>query len=251
MNSCKGFLQCVHSSVSLPSLCGTDVSFLPSIFPLYPSQSQLWCMHEGGFPEDQRGHYPGAIRPLVEHVNECWVLLCFHMRPLFNLGRVEWGILCGGIKSSLGCMRFYYKYLYFYHDISAKAPRRGFQYSSCFPTFAREEVGSLIGAVAISCRLRVRGGESSSSGWNALTFVHERPRVPCGWASLGMFVFYSKGAMESTVASMRYFLAAVADSGKALRSCRWYRGAGCTHLCKQGLWVLFRWDLCAVTSGWN
>lgn len=43
-------------------------------------------MHEGGFPEDQRGHYPGAIRPLVEHVNERWVLLCFHMRPLAYVG---------------------------------------------------------------------------------------------------------------------------------------------------------------------
>ena len=26
-------------------------------------------MHEEGFPEDQRDHYPGAIRPLVEHAN--------------------------------------------------------------------------------------------------------------------------------------------------------------------------------------
>lgn len=192
MNSCKGFLQCVNSISSLPSLCGADVSFLPSIFPLYPSQSQLWCMHEGGFPEDQRGHYPGAIRPLVEHVNECWVLLCFHMRPLFNLGRVEWGILCGGIKSSLDCMWFYYKYPYFYHGMSAKAPRCDIQCSSCFPTWGGQVINW---RRCYFMQTKSEGGESSSSGWNALTFVHERPRVPCGWASLGMFVFYSKGGM--------------------------------------------------------
>lgn len=55
-------------------------------------------MHEGGFPEDQRGHYPGAIRPLVEHVNECWVLLCFHMQPLVYVGELGGGFP-GGDKT--------------------------------------------------------------------------------------------------------------------------------------------------------
>lgn len=244
MNSCKGFLQCVNSIFSLPSLCGPDVSFLPSIFPLYPSQSQLWCMHEGGFPEDQRGHYPGAIRPLVEHVNECWVLLCFHMRPLFNLGRVEWGILCGGIRSSLGCMWFYYKYLYFYHGMSAKAPRCDIQYSSCFPTFTREEVGSLIGAVVISCRLRVRGvshHHQDETLWHLCMNVPECLAAEHRWVRLCFTVEEVWRALwpEWDLFLLLLLLIVV------------IQGPGCTHLCKQGLWVLFRWDLCAVMSGWN
>lgn len=39
-------------------------------------------MHEGGFPEDQSGHYPGAIRPLAEHVNT--VTHCFHTQPAWS-----------------------------------------------------------------------------------------------------------------------------------------------------------------------
>lgn len=77
-------LLSVLTSSQLSSPCVVLTSLSSPVFStLYPSQSQLWCMHEGGFPEDQRGHYPGAIRPLVEHVNECWVLLCFHMQPLY------------------------------------------------------------------------------------------------------------------------------------------------------------------------
>lgn len=81
------FQSCLTSTLFSPCVALMSLS-PPLLSTLYPSQSQLWCMHEGGFPEDQRGHYPGAIRPLVEHVDECWVLLCFLMQPLVNVGEV-------------------------------------------------------------------------------------------------------------------------------------------------------------------
>lgn len=149
------FSALTSSPLSAP--CVALISLSSPLFSiLYPSQSQLWCMHEGGFPEDQRGHYPGAIRPLVEHVNECWVLLCFPMQPLLCVDRVG-GDSLGMIKCSLKSIRFHHKYLYFYPNGTVCAPCCNIWYSGCFPTVAREEVGSLIGAVVLSCRLRARG----------------------------------------------------------------------------------------------
>lgn len=182
-NPIRAFFRVLTSS-PLSSPCVALMSHSSPLFStLYPTQSQLWCMHEGGFPEDQRGHYPGAIRPLVEHVNECRVLLCFHMQPLYHVGRIE-GDSLGMIKHSLKC-------IYFITNISILIRSPLFSVSCCnlhysgyFLTVACEEVRSLIGAVVLSCRLRARGVSHHQSGWNALTFEHEIPRVPCGPTSL-------------------------------------------------------------------
>ena len=40
-------------------------------------------MHKEGFPEDQRGHYPGAIRLLAELGHACCVLSCSHLCHVF------------------------------------------------------------------------------------------------------------------------------------------------------------------------
>lgn len=93
------------------------------------------------------------------------------------------------------------------------------------------------------------GSESSSSGWNALTFVHESPRVPCGPTSLGMFVFYSKGRYAEHCGLNEIFLLLMMILAK-----RWDhvgdskssedKGPGMyKYLCKQGFCVLYRWDL--------
>ena len=54
----------IRSLPSSPSLFSSSPSFA---LPVQPS-SLCWSMHEGGFPEDQRAHYPGVIRLQVEHV---------------------------------------------------------------------------------------------------------------------------------------------------------------------------------------
>lgn len=58
------------------------MSLPPALFPLRILFNPRFdaCMRKD-FLKTKEGHYPGAIRPLAEHVNDCWVLLCFHMLP--------------------------------------------------------------------------------------------------------------------------------------------------------------------------
>lgn len=187
----KSFLQSV-TSAPLFSPCVALMSLSsPLLSTLYPSQSQLWCMHEGGFPEDQRGHYPGAIRPLVEHVDECWVLLCFLMQPLVNVGEVV-GDSHAAIKCSLIRRYFSHNCLYFYWVALFLCLVATFDVVVVF--VAREEVGPLIGAV--SCRQRERGvshHHQDETLWHLSMKVPESLAVQHCWVCILLYFTVGKG----------------------------------------------------------
>lgn len=88
----------------------------------------------------------------------CSVFTCSHFSMwVWWGGGAGLGNSLGMKKCVLKCIYFCHKYLYFYQNVPVCASGCNIGYSGCFPTVAREEVGSLIGAVVLSCRLRARG----------------------------------------------------------------------------------------------
>lgn len=140
----------------------------------------------------------------------CSVFTCSHFS-------VWDGDSLGVIKCSLKPIYFYHKYLCFYQSSSVCAPCCNIWYSGCFPTVAREEVGSLIGAVVLSCRLRARGvshHHQDETLWHLSMKVPECLAAQHHWVCL---YFTVKEVCRALWSEWDFFFV---DISTALRSCR-------------------------------
>lgn len=152
----------------------------------------------------------------------CSVFTCSHSSMWIGWERRRVLDSLGVIKCSLKCIYSCHKYLYFHHHSSVCAPCCNIWYSGCFPTVAREEVGSLIGAVVLSCRLRARGvshHHQDETLWHLSMKVPECLAAQHRWVCLYFTVKEVCRALWSEW-DFLFFFFFMLILAKGLRSCR-------------------------------